>query len=45
MVRYAVKHRLADPAALRDFDLEGYRFAGEVSDENRLVFRRQLAGA
>jgi hypothetical protein len=42
MVRYAVKHRLTDPAQLRDFDLEGYRFVGEASDENRLVFRRRL---
>ena len=41
MTRYAVLNRLDDPEALKDFDLEGYAFAPEVSDEASWVFRRR----
>ena len=41
MVRWAVLHRAATPERLRDFDLEGYRYVAEVSEPDRLVFRRE----
>lgn len=40
MARYAVKHRLDEPAGLREFAEEGYAFAPAVSTPDRLVFRR-----
>ena len=40
MARYAITHRVKTVAALKRFDSEGYAFAPEVSDEDRLVFRR-----
>ena len=41
MTRYAVLNRLTDPEALKDFDLDGYAYAPEVSDEASWVFRRR----
>ena len=41
MARYAIQHRLDDPARLRDFDSDGYAFAEDVSTPDRLVFRRR----
>ncbi|WP_326533234.1 peroxide stress protein YaaA [Pseudorhodoferax sp.] len=41
MARYAITHRIATPAKLRQFDLEGYAYDADVSVPNRLVFRRR----
>ena len=41
MARYAVQHRLASPARLQGFDLEGYTYAAAASGPDRLVFRRK----
>jgi cytoplasmic iron level regulating protein YaaA (DUF328/UPF0246 family) len=40
MARWAVRHRLDEPAALRAFAEEGYAFTPAVSTPDRLVFRR-----
>jgi hypothetical protein len=40
MARYAIQHQAKTPKALQGFDVEGYRFAPEVSGEDTLVFRR-----
>lgn len=40
MARYVAQHHLTDPADLRGFDLGGYGFRADLSDESRLVFRR-----
>ena len=45
MARYALTKRLSQPEQLRDFDVEGYRFAPDASDENRYVFRRDAVPA
>ncbi|MFG6466635.1 peroxide stress protein YaaA [Roseateles sp. BYS87W] len=41
MARYAIQHRLETPEALKQFDLDGYRLAPEVSSSDRFVFRRK----
>jgi cytoplasmic iron level regulating protein YaaA (DUF328/UPF0246 family) len=41
MARYAIRQRLETPEGLKGFDLDGYRFAAEVSTPDRLVFRRK----
>ena len=41
MARYAAQHKIASPQKLEGFDLEGYAFAPEVSEADRLVFRRR----
>lgn len=43
MTRYAVLNRLREPEGLKDFDVDGYAFAPDVSDEQRWVFRRREA--
>jgi cytoplasmic iron level regulating protein YaaA (DUF328/UPF0246 family) len=45
MARYALVNRLNAPEQLRDFDVEGYRFTPDASDENRYVFRRDAVPA
>ena len=40
MARFAVENRITDPADLRDFNLEGYRFSVAESKPDRPVFRR-----
>ena len=42
MTRYAVLNRLGDPEGLKDFDLDGYGFAPEASDDRTWVFRRRM---
>jgi cytoplasmic iron level regulating protein YaaA (DUF328/UPF0246 family) len=42
MCRYAITNRVADVDALKDFAVEDYAFAAEVSSDDRLVFRRRL---
>ena len=43
MTRYAIEHRLTQPAQLMQFDVAGYAYAPEVSSPDRLVFRRNAA--
>ena len=43
MARYAIVHRIATPAKLRQFDMEGYAYDEQASEPNRLVFRRRSA--
>lgn len=43
MARYAIEKKVDSPAKLQSFDREGYVFAPEVSEPERLVFRRQQA--
>ena len=45
MMRFAIDQRIDTPAQLRDFRGDGYRLAAKVSTPERLVFRRELAGA
>lgn len=40
MARYIVQNRLRDVDALKDFDIGGYRFQPDTSDEQTLVFLR-----
>jgi len=40
IARYAIEHRIAEPAQLQAFDIEGYAYAPEVSETDKLVFRR-----
>jgi cytoplasmic iron level regulating protein YaaA (DUF328/UPF0246 family) len=40
MARFAVENRITDPADLRAFNLEGYRFSAAESKPDRPVFRR-----
>ncbi|MBP6894583.1 MAG: peroxide stress protein YaaA [Pseudacidovorax sp.] len=40
MARWAILHKAGTPRRLEAFDLEGYAFAPEVSQPDRLVFRR-----
>lgn len=42
MARYAIQHQVKTPEALQNFNLEGYAFEPSVSNEDTLVFRRQL---
>ncbi|MET1076837.1 MAG: peroxide stress protein YaaA [Pseudomonas sp.] len=41
MSRYVIKERLRDPLGLQDFNAEGYRYAREQSQPDRLVFLRE----
>lgn len=43
--RWAVQQRLTDPSALGGFAADGYALAPEISDAQRLVFRRRLPQA
>lgn len=40
MVNYAATHGITEPDALKAFDVDGYYFAADVSDDNTWVFRR-----
>jgi hypothetical protein len=40
MARYVIKERLNDPAGLKDFNYQGYRFSAEHSKTDSLVFLR-----
>ncbi len=40
MARYAIEHRIEDPKRLQRFDVDGYAFAPEASDDETWVFRR-----
>ena len=41
MTRYAIEHRIDDPEKLKAFDVAGYRFDAEASDDARWYFRRE----
>jgi cytoplasmic iron level regulating protein YaaA (DUF328/UPF0246 family) len=41
MARYAVEKDIADPEALKQFKVEGYRFTPSASSADRWVFRRR----
>ncbi len=43
MARYAIQHRVQTPAALQDFQVDGYAYAPDASDTDRLVFRRRVS--
>lgn len=43
MARYVIKERLSDPAGLKDFNYQGYRFNAEQSSEDNLIFLRDSA--
>ncbi|MGY8829465.1 MAG: YaaA family protein, partial [Pseudomonadales bacterium] len=40
MARYVIKERLTDPAGLKDFNYQGYRYSAEHSKADSLVFLR-----
>ena len=42
MARYAALKGITDPAKLKRFDLDGYRFEKKASDERTWLFRRKL---
>ncbi len=43
MVRYAIEKKLNSVKKLESFNLEGYDYAPDVSEPDRLVFRRQTS--
>jgi uncharacterized protein len=43
MARYVIKERLNDPAGLKDFNYQGYRYHAEHSKPDSLVFLRDQA--
>ena len=43
LARFAIENRIDDVLALQRFNSDGYAFAAEVSDDDRLVFRRKGA--
>jgi cytoplasmic iron level regulating protein YaaA (DUF328/UPF0246 family) len=45
MARFAIEHRIAEPGGLKSFGREGYAFAADASDPDRLVFRRRQVEA
>ena len=40
MARFIATHHLTDPADLRGFDLGGYTYRADMSDQNRMIFIR-----
>jgi hypothetical protein len=42
MARYAITGRLTEPEALKGFDLDGYGFVPEASDETTWMYRRRF---
>ena len=40
MARWIIENRIEDPARLKDFNVEGYRYDAEGSSEDRLLFTR-----
>lgn len=43
MARHAITKRITDVEGLKGFDADGYAFAPDVSDADRLMFRRRVA--
>ena len=44
MARWAIEHKARSPKALCDFNAEGYALDAGASTDDRLVFRRRVAG-
>ena len=44
LARYAIQKQIKNPEKLKDFNLDGYGFVAEASNENRWVFRRREKG-
>ena len=44
LARYAIQKQIKNPEKLKDFNLDGYGFFDEASNENRWVFRRREKG-
>ncbi|WP_299845401.1 peroxide stress protein YaaA [uncultured Roseovarius sp.] len=40
MARFIIQHRLTDPNAIKDFDVGGYRYRQDLSDDANWVFLR-----
>ncbi|HIC39312.1 MAG TPA: peroxide stress protein YaaA, partial [Candidatus Marinimicrobia bacterium] len=40
MVNYMIKNRLTEPELLKDFNVEGYQFRQDMSDDLTWVFTR-----
>jgi hypothetical protein len=40
MARYIIQNRLLDPQDLKQFNLNGYNYIAEKSDENKFTFIR-----
>ena len=40
MARYIIQNRLLDPQDLKQFNLNGYNYIAEKSDENKFTFMR-----
>ncbi|QGZ42779.1 hypothetical protein IP92_04641 [Pseudoduganella flava] len=43
LARYAALHSITDPQELKKFDVDGYAFAPEASNDGTWVFRRKVA--
>jgi cytoplasmic iron level regulating protein YaaA (DUF328/UPF0246 family) len=43
MSRFVIEERVNDPAALKQFDVQGYRYSAEQSSADKLVFLRDHA--
>ncbi len=41
MSRHVIEHRIEDAEGLKSFDRDGYAYAADASDADRLVFRRR----
>ncbi len=40
MIRYIVDHQINNPESLKDFNVEGYAYSSELSDDKNFVFTR-----
>jgi cytoplasmic iron level regulating protein YaaA (DUF328/UPF0246 family) len=43
MSRFVIQERINDPAQLKQFDVQGYRFNTQQSSPNKFVFLRDHA--
>jgi cytoplasmic iron level regulating protein YaaA (DUF328/UPF0246 family) len=43
MARFAIQKQVKSPLALQAFNMEGYAYAADVSDDNTWVFRRHTS--
>ena len=43
MSRFVIEERINDPQALKQFDVQGYRYSAEHSKPDNLVFLRDHA--
>ncbi|PRC91310.1 peroxide stress protein YaaA [Solimicrobium silvestre] len=45
MARYCAQHQITNPEQLKQFDLDGYAYDADNSDQQRWMFRRRLAAS